>query len=489
MKVLFSHAYFLEEDPKEKRIMKPYPPLGILSVSAWLEKCGFPNEVLDSTFITKDVWKKEVRRIQPDVLALYANLITKIRLIELVKWVRGTFPATKIVLGGPDVTYNIQNYLNCGIDVVIIGEGEVSMLDLMQAYTNPSSDLRAIPGLAFLQKDGTMHKTAARQKIKDLNCLPVPSRNKIDLDKYLEVWKEHHGHSSISISTQRGCPYTCKWCSTAVYGQSYRRRSAKHVVDEIAYLQGHYPAHKIWFVDDVFTVSHKWLSSFEDALKEENISISFECITRADRLNEQVLDTLKRMGCFRIWIGAESGSQDVLNLMDRRVDVLKVRDMIIGTRQRDMEAGTFIMLGYPGETESDIKQTLQHLKSAAPDHFTITVAYPIKGTALYKEVAGHITKPSPWSEHTDRELDYRRNYSHRYYHYAVRWLTNSVRFNQQLKSNLLISRSTRDLSIKNWFIKIWNVLVSESKRMIIWVNLRKDTWTVEQKKEDYIRMR
>ena len=173
--------------------------------------------------------------------------------------------------------------------------------------------------------------------MKDLEHLPLPNRKAIDFQPYLETWKTHHGKSSMTINTQRGCPYTCKWCSTAVYGLSYRRRPAKQVVDEIKMLIEDYNPDALWFVDDVFTVSHKWIGEFHSEMTKNQISIPFEIITRAERINDEVLKQLKEIGCFRIWIGAESGSQKVIDDMDRRVNVDTVKEMIQKTNAYGME--------------------------------------------------------------------------------------------------------------------------------------------------------
>ena len=254
----------------------------------------------------------------------------------------------------------------------------------------------------------------------------------------MNLWKKHHGRNSISLSTQRGCPYTCRWCSTAVYGQSYRRRSPKLVVEEMRLLKEKYDFDQIWFVDDVFTVSHKWLNAFREEIQSQNIQIPFECITRADRLTEDVIKILKDCGCFRVWIGAESGSQKIIDAMDRRVTTTQVQDMIMSARQNGMEAGTFIMLGYPGERQEDIQLTLNHLRRANPDHFTITIAYPIKGTSLYNDVEEALIDQQAWDKITDRDLDFKRTYSRQYYDFAVRWVVNGVHFHKQkIKGNLL----------------------------------------------------
>jgi radical SAM superfamily enzyme YgiQ (UPF0313 family) len=195
-------------------------------------------------------------------------------------------------------------------------------------------------------------------------------------------------------------------------------------------LQAHYDFDLIWFVDDVFTVSHKWLGAFRDELERRRVNVQFECITRADRLDEETIAVLKACGCFRVWIGAESGSQRIRDAMDRRVDVQQVRAMIQATRRAGIEAGTFIMLGYPGETEADIRETVEHLKTSNPDLFTITVAYPIKGTGLYEAVQPTVSSALPWAERTDRDLDFRRTYPRRYYDFAVRWTVNAVHWHK-----------------------------------------------------------
>ena len=243
---------------------------------------------------------------------------------------------------------------------------------------------------------------------------------------YLDAWKNAHGYSSVSINTMRGCPYTCRWCSHTVYGVSYRRRSPEKVCDEIEYIIANYNPDMLWFVDDVFTVSHKWLFRLEQVFKERGIKIKFECITRSDRMNEEVIKSLKALGCFRVWIGAESGSQRVLDLMDRRVKASNVRDMIKLAMKYGIEAGTFIMLGYPGETKEDIELTVQHLKDSNPDIFLTTVAYPIKGTPFYNEVESDLLTELDWEHRTDRDLNFKGRFSDKFYKHANRYMVNEV---------------------------------------------------------------
>ncbi|HYV90510.1 MAG TPA: radical SAM protein [Chitinophagales bacterium] len=451
-KILLTHAYFLEEDPKELLIMKPYVPLGILCISAFLEEHGFENEVYDSTFSSFEKLKQHLLSKQPGVIGIYTNLMTKLNVLRLIRFIKEE-PAlsnTKIVLGGPEVTHHAANFLKHGADVIVVGEGEQTMLELCEFYSGRRNSLDEIAGIAFHQfvgekkeltvqeksagfkknpanlREGGIIKTSPRANLRNLDELPFPNRKKVTLQLYFDVWKSRHGASAISVSTMRGCPYTCKWCSRAVYGESYRRRSAKKVADEIELLQQHYSFDTIWFVDDVFTISHKWMKEFDDELHRRKISIRYECITRADRMNEEVIRLLKNSGCFRVWIGAESGSQKVIDAMDRRVDVQQVREMIGLAKQNGIAAGTFIMLGYPGEADEDVKQTLQHLKISDPDYYTITIAYPIKGTPMYDEVESQFISQLEWSASTDRQIDFKRKYSRRYYDFAVHWIYNEM---------------------------------------------------------------
>ncbi|WP_296381236.1 radical SAM protein [Winogradskyella sp.] len=451
MSIVLTHAYYLYEDAKERVIMKPYPPLGLLYISGYLNDHNVENHLYDSTFFSKNQQLQFIEAKQPKAVAIYTNLMTKINVIKLIKILKNDskygFP--KLILGGPDITYNCKNYLNTGVDFLIIGEGEQTTLELHQAIT-ANKDYSTISGIAYLE-NGNVKRTPPRVKMKDLSELPLPNRAAISIEKYLDIWKSNHGKSSMTVSTQRGCPYTCKWCSTAVYGQSYRRRPADLVAEELLMLKDTYNPDSIWFVDDVFTVSHKWLKSFHEEVIKQNAIIPFECITRAERLNDEILQLLKEAGCYRIWIGAESGSQKIIDAMDRRVDVDVVKEAIQKTNALGIETGTFIMVGYPGEDENDINETITYLKAANPSHFTITVAYPIKGTSLYNEIEDKITTQPNWETSTDRDIDFTRTYSRKFYDYAVRRIVNEVNYNKEVlkgsDKNLLISVKLKTKSI------------------------------------------
>lgn len=443
MSVLLTHAYYIDEDEKEAAIMKPYVPLGILYIAAYLKKQNISTVVFDSTFETFKRQTEHILSHRPKIIGIYTNLVTKLNVIRLIKWIKSQpkLDDSKIILGGPDLRYNIENYLKTGADYLVIGEGEQTMLELCEKIiANQLTAISQVNGIACLQQN-KVFQTPERTKIKHIDKLPFPDRSAIDLSKYLNTWKKHHGMSMLSISTQRGCPYTCKWCSTAVYGQSYRRRSPQLVADEIEQLLNTYAPDAFWFVDDVFTVSHKWIDDFYQEVIARGLNFKFECITRAERITPEILKKLKEIGCVKIWIGAESGSQKIIDEMDRRVDIDLVADTIIKTKESGISTGTFIMLGYPEETIKDIEKTVQYLIACNPDDFTITLTYPIKGTPLYDQVSNKITTHLDWFSSTDRDIDFERSYSRKFYDYAIRYVVNRVK-SHQTKSPVLRLKSS-----------------------------------------------
>ena len=292
------------------------------------------------------------------------------------------------------------------------------------------NQLDAIQGIIYHRDDGTVIENDPRPMIQNLDELPFPDREAINLDRYMQVWKEHHGKSSISIIHARGCPYTCTWCSHSVFGYSHRRRSPENAADELLWIQERYQPDMVWYADDVFGINHRWLFKYTDELKKRNLRIPFECISRADRLNEKVIDILAEMGCYRLWNGSESGSQKILDAMKRKVQVEDVQQKTHMLQQKGIETGMFIMLGYHEETIEDLEETVKHLKICNPDIFLTTIAYPIKGTPYYAEVEADVLREGSWIENADRDLTVAGRYSKRFYSFATRWIVNEVALSQ-----------------------------------------------------------
>lgn len=413
--------------------MKPYPTLGLLCISSYLKSKGFSVSIFDTTFSSKKFFFNFIEKEKPGVVGLYSNLMTKFNIVEQIRFCKQH--NCKVIVGGPDVPHYAENYLHIGADVCVIGEGEETMAELLPEISqNGVHKLQTVKGIVFRDEEGKFIHTENRPLIKDLDSLPLPDRNAIDFPKYVETWRTHHGKGSASLICARGCPYTCTWCSRSVFGETHRRRSVNNVVDEIELLLEQYKPDMLWFADDVFTINQKWFYEFYTEMKKRNIKIPFECISRADRLNEDILQRMAELGAFRIWYGEESGSQKILDAMQRRVTVEEIQKVTRCAQYNGIEAGYFIMLGYPGETLDDIEATVNLLTTAQPDIFLTTVAYPIKGTPLFSEVERNITTHVAWDEASDRQLKFSGRYSDKFYYFANRYVVNEVAL-QKLSRN------------------------------------------------------
>ncbi len=423
--LLLTHGYFMFDDPKELQVMKPYAPLGILYLCSHLRQKGFDVDVFDTTFSSRDVLFHHLRTEKPSVLGVYANLMTRKNVIDILRVAREA--GWRTVVGGPEPGAYAQEYLESGADFVVFGEGEITMEELLRALRDGGTDSHVrIPGIAFLDESGVMHQTAPRTQISNLDAQPWPSRDAIDIKRYVRTWRDAHGTGSVSFITARGCPYKCRWCSHQVYGQTHRRRSPALVVDEVEWLLHEYSPDMAWVADDVFTIHHGWIRDYAAEMRRRGLRIPFECISRADRLNAEMVDLLAELGCFRIWIGSESGSQRVLDAMERGVQIEQVQKAVELSRARGIQSGMFLMWGYEGEELPDIEATIEHVKRSSPDIFFTTVAYPIKGTPYYDRVAAQLVQLKPWAESSDREIMIKGRHSRRFYEHADRLLRDEV---------------------------------------------------------------
>ena len=421
MDLLLTHGYFLDEDRREREIMRPYPPLGLLHLSAWLKRAGFAVEVVDSTFQTFDQVATRIREARAPVVGIYGNLMTRRNVVRLSRVAADA--GSHVVLGGPEPANYAEEFLARGAHAIVSGEGEVTLEALLPALrARGPHRLHGIPGAIFRDESGAVVRNDARAVVKNLDDFPDPDREAIDQARYVETWRTHHGAGSISLITARGCPFTCTWCSHEVYGRTHRRRSVSRVVAEIARLRERYRPDQLWFADDVFTVGHGWLYQFAEAMKSAGMRIPFECISRADRINVEVADALASLGCRRLWIGSESGSQRVLDAMRRGVTVEQVRAAIELLRARRIEVGMFLMWGYEGEEWSDVESTIAHVERTLPDEFLTTIAYPIKGTAYHDLARDRLVVSEDWEGSSDREIRVTGRFSRRFYSLADRRL-------------------------------------------------------------------
>jgi anaerobic magnesium-protoporphyrin IX monomethyl ester cyclase len=392
MDLLLTHGYFLHDDAKELAIMKPYAPLGLLYLSSHLRARGFAVEIYDSTFGSREELFRILETEKPATLGIYGNLMTRPNVVAILQ--RAVACGWRVVAGGPEPANYSEQYLAAGAHHVVPGEGELALEAILRGQ-------EPVPHL-----------------IEDLDAQPWPDRERIDMDRYLRAWRERHGAGSISVITARGCPYHCRWCSHSTFGKTHRRRSPLGVVDEVEWIMGRYHPEQLWLADDVFTIHHGWLDEYAREMKRRGIRVPFECITRADRMNARVAGQLAELGCYRVWIGSESGSQRLLDAMERGVSLAQVREAVAQLKAHGIGTGMFFMWGYEGEELSDIEATYEHVKACVPDVFFTTVSYPIKGTPYHDEVAGKLVHLGSWANSTDRDIQIRGRHSRHFYQIA-----------------------------------------------------------------------
>ena len=356
-------------------------PLGILAVSTPLLNAGDQVKIIDST-ITPNFQRQVIEELK-DAICLAVSLVT-----------------------GPMIRETVQ----IAREVKRLYPKMLALEAILRAVP-----LEQVPGLYFRAGDGSAVHTGPARFLADLDAQPWPDRERIDIDQYLRVWCEHHGAGSVSVITARGCPYHCRWCSHSTFGKTHRRRSAASVVDEVEWILNRYHPEQLWFADDVFTIHHGWLDAYSAEMRRRGWHIPFECITRADRLNARVAAQLAELGCDRVWIGSESGSQRMLDAMERGVTVAQVRAAVGQLKQNGIRTGMFFMWGYEGEELSDIEATYEQVKACQPDVFFTTISYPIKGTPYYDEVAPKLVQLGPWQATTDRDIKIRGRRSRRFY--------------------------------------------------------------------------
>lgn len=291
--ILLANPLFLNQDEAERELMTPYFPLGLLYLAAYLRERDFSVEIFDGTFAEGETaFLEALEQHRPRVVGMTALQPTRGAALSLARKAHA-FGAT-VVLGGPDPTHYPGDYLaDPAVDIVVHHEGEETLVELLGALGQRNAsqpDLRAIRGLAFHGRDGEVVITPPRPYISDLDSLPQPARDLIDVERYLEVWRDENGYASLSISVARGCPYGCKWCQDAVHGQELRLRSPESVAAEMKALKEAYQVDRLRVVDDVDGLDREWLENWAEAAQAEDAAIPFEALYDLERKDIPMLD-------------------------------------------------------------------------------------------------------------------------------------------------------------------------------------------------------
>ncbi len=424
-RVLLAHSFFVALDAKQTRKMKPYPPLATLIAASVLREAGDRVSLFDATLSSgEEEFGSALGTVKPDVVGLLEdnfNFLTKmcttrmreaaLRMIRMAREAR-----VPIVVNGSDASDRPEIYLGAGADAVILGETERTLPELLDALSGGSSrDLSGLAGLALPGPSGTVSRTAPRPFVNDLDALPLPAWDLVDVTRYRLAWEAAHGRLSWNVVTTRGCPFHCNWCAKPLYGVRYAQRSPGAVAKELLRLKGFVDPGHIWFADDIFGLTPRWIESFAEEVSARGARIPFTMQSRADLMTPSAVAALAASGCEEVWMGVESGSQKILDAMDKGIRVGQVRRATRLLRERGIRVGWFLQLGYSGEVWEDLLETRDLLRSERPDDIGVSVAYPLPGTLFHERVKAQLTARTNWTNTDDLAMLFEGTYSSDFY--------------------------------------------------------------------------
>jgi len=457
-KILFTHSYFLRFDPKQWLLGQPYPPVGTLYAAALMRQNGYAVSLFDTMFvIDPDEVTQAITAYRPDFLVIYDdgfNYLTKMCLTNMREAAFSMCKTAKamgckVIVSSSDATDRFAEYLNEGADFVIIGEAEHTLFELTGHIEKGNGDYSVINGLAYM-KMGQIEKTPARPVLKDLDSMPLPAWDLVDMELYRQTWLKHAGYFSVNMSTTRGCPFKCNWCAKPIYGNRYNSRSPENVVEEIKLLKERYHIDHIWFCDDIFGLKPGWIRAFSELLEKEKISIRFKIQSRADLLvQEDTVKALAEAGCENVWIGAESGSQKILDAMDKGITIEQIRQATLLMKQHEIKPSFFIQFGYPGELKDDIRLTIDMINELLPFEIGISVSYPLPGTSFYEKVKADLKKKTNWTDSDEMALMFCNTFPPSYYKQLHRYVHQNYHKHLAKNSLVKIMKSPLDANAKS----------------------------------------
>lgn len=437
-RVLLTNAYFYPLDEKQYHNHQPYPPYGTLYAAAVLEDLGFQVDLFDANLKHSPDEILPALKSRPEFFIIYDdgfNYLSKMclsvmrdatfRMIELAR------PLVKYILVcSSDSTDHCEAYLSKGADLILLGEGEETLRELMKLIETPDFIPEGITGLAY-QREGKTIKTISRPVIRNLDSLPDPAWHLVDMDTYRFIWRKHHGYFSINLATTRGCPFKCNWCAKPIYGNRYNSRSPERVVNEMNRLIQEFDVEHFWICDDIFGLKPGWVKSFKELIQAHGIRTRYKIQSRVDLLlKEDTIDDLVASGLDMAWVGVESGSQKILDAMDKGTTIEQIRSATQLLKAKGVKVGFFLQFGYLGETQKDIQKTIRLLLQLMPDDIGISVSYPLPGTKFYEKVKSQLKQKQNWSDSDDLAMMYEATYSPSYYKRLHRFVHKAFRTRQ-----------------------------------------------------------
>ena len=422
-RLLFTHAYRMPLDPKQDQWNKPYPPLMTLQAAALIREAGNEVDLYDVMFEPDPHGiESKIREFRPDILVIFDdgfNYLTKMCLTNMrnaafeVAALAGE-QGCSVVACSSDATDHYRQYLDQGVDFVLLGEGEQTLRELVETleHNRPPQN---VDGLAFLEK-GELVRTRPRQVMQDLDQLPLPAWDLLNLTEYEKRWRKHWGYLSLNIATTRGCPFKCNWCAKPIYGDSYKMRSTDHVIREIKQLQALFQFEHLWFCDDIFGLKRSWVIEFAEKVRAEGLVFRYKIQSRADLLvKPNYVEALAASGCEEAWMGVESGSQRILDAMDKGITIEQAREATHLLKAHGIRPCFFIQFGYLDETADDIRQTIDLINELLPYDIGISVSYPLPGTGFYEKVKQDLAHKANWTDSHDLDLMFKNTFPPEFY--------------------------------------------------------------------------
>ena len=440
-KILFTHSYFYRFDTKQWDTKQPYPPLGTIYAAAVMREAGYDVSLFDTALIeSPENIIPIIENEKPDYLVIYDdgfNYLTKMcltnmreaafRMAEIAKEMRIT-----VIASSSDAADHYERYLAHGVDFVAIGESEITIKELIKKLDNRETNFKNVEGIAY-KENGDVLRTAPRQIVRELDSFPMPAWDLIDIPSYKKIWLTNHGYFSLNIATTRGCPFKCNWCAKPIYGNRYNSRSPQKVAEEIEFLIRNYQVKHFWMCDDIFGLKPGWVQEFRDVVRSKELKFKYKIQSRVDLLlQEDTISALAESGADTVWIGAESGSQKILDAMDKGTTVEQIYRATKLLKEKGIKPAFFLQFGYLGETKEDIEKTINMVLELMPEEIGISVSYPLPGTKFYDIVKEQLKDKANWTDSDELALMYKGTFSPSYYKKLHRYVHKVYRKKQSL---------------------------------------------------------
>lgn len=465
MKLFLTHSYFYQLDPKQWKNKTPYPPLATITALAQLRHSKFEPVFYDTALDpSPEKCIAKMHNEAPKIVIIYEdgfNYLTKMCLTVMRNACFEMINAAKsigatVIVSSSDSTDHYNNYHDQGADFIIHGEAEQTLLELISELSEGKNEFEVINGISFKLGE-TYTKTKARLNLRELEHIKTASWEAIDIDAYRSIWKNGKFPFTLNISTTRGCPFKCNWCAKPIYGNRYNSRSVISVVNEIEELIQNYDVQHFWVTDDIFGLKPGWVTEFNQLVKEKKLKFKYKIQSRADLLlKDETIEELASSGLEEAWIGAESGSQKILDSMDKGTTVEQINSSSKLLQQKGVRVAYFLQFGYLGETKEDVDATIQMVKNNQPDDIGISVSYPLPGTLFYDKVKEQMNGKHNWTDSDDLDLMFNGTFSSNYYKKLQRFVHHQFRFQQGIKKikkpSAFISWRYAFLIPYNWFI-------------------------------------